>query len=181
MSFGNSIPGKTLVYVINVLSISYYTGIFRWGQVYGVNYVCTCCRQPYAPWDISVLGTHQQLLLIKAKVSSPKHLPCQTTKAKRMWYHNYELWYRILLAFGARSGEKFWWFMHQRSCLFCRANCRSFQNLFGQRALIKYVEVLTYHFPCLYDLCSHCQQLKVKRLDSCLLFSACTAVRLNVI
>ena len=32
-------------------------------------------------------------------------------------------------------------------------------------SLLKYIEVLTFHIPCLYDLCSRSQQLKVKTND----------------
>ena len=35
-----------------------------------------------------------------------------------------------------------------------------FHSLFGQKALVKYVEGLTVHFPCLYGLCNRSQQLK---------------------
>ena len=38
-----------------------------------------------------------------------------------------------------------------------------FRNVFGQRALVKYIEALTFHFPSLYGLCSRYKQLKVER------------------
>ena len=38
-----------------------------------------------------------------------------------------------------------------------------FPDVFGQRALEKHIEVLTFHFSCLYGLCSHSQQLKLRR------------------
>ena len=38
-----------------------------------------------------------------------------------------------------------------------------FHSVLGQRGLHKYVEVLTFHFPCLFGLWIRSQQLKVKR------------------
>ena len=47
-----------------------------------------------------------------------------------------------------------------------RVNYRYFTNQFGQRALLKYIEVLTFHFPCLYGPCSHSQQLRKSKHDA---------------
>ena len=129
------------------------------------------------------LGNHnrKKKTLNERSLNSSKLHPFQALKARLVRYHSSEQrYYHTRLAFrGLESTMKL--VCTNVHILFVALFCRSFHNLFGQRASIKHKEVLTFHFPCLYGLCSRCQQLKVNRRLHLFTTLPSTAVRLNVI
>ena len=88
-------------------------------------------------WSSPITALSHNALPVKVKGNSTKLLPFQV-RARRLRYHVDHI-FNI-----------------------CRVNYRYFINLFDSRALGKYIEVLTFHFPSLYGFCSCSQQLKMK-------------------